>query len=401
MIIVPAFIVAFFEVKRLSLRDILILTVGILGIAFIWFVQIYDGSGYLFYIHSESLLVYPEWFNLFIQFFDRFLIVSPALFFLMFLGVIYKLEKSSELLLLSIISLIIFLVVVERLQPIISILTLLQPEKTIMFIRGLLAILAIYLSYNLSKQNNLFKSKLLKSAVFALILMAFVGSSLIYIPYNIIQWHDNSVTPYLSDGIFSFGFRLDVKETFDFLKNLTTNQRILFEDSKKDQFGSTSIISLGPYYTGKNFIGGPFYHIALEDQNATAGDGLIFGKNITEYTVDQINQNMNAFNIGYVTAWTPQFIDFLSKNPGEFRPVFASSDGFIHVFQFLDSRNNYAETNNSASLIKTVKFGDQEMLFEVENATKGDLILVKSTYDSHWKGYINDKPVVLEKGTCI
>lgn len=408
MIIVPTFIVALLGIKKISLKDFILLSIGIFGISFIWFVQIYEGSEYLFYVHSQSLLVYPEWFNLFNQFFIRFLYVSPALFFFIFIGVIYKLDKPTERILLTIIVLIAFLVIVERLQPIFNILTLLQPEKTVMFMRGFFVILVVYLSYKLSEENELLKNKITKNLLFSLVLTALIGSSIIYIPYQFVGWHDHNSDilkqflgynpSYLSDGIFSYGLLPSVNETFSFIKNITDDQRILFEDSKEGRLGSTSTIALGPYFTEKNFIGGPFYHIALEDQNATAGDGIILGRNITEYSLDEMKAKLDAFDIGYIVAWTPEFINFLNKYPNDFKQIYDSSDKFLHVYKFLGSKNNYASTSNQFSTVKTTEFEDDLMMFEVKNASAGDKIIVKSTYNTHWKGYLDNQPITLERG---
>jgi len=408
MLIVPTFLVAVFGTRRLPIKDFLLLSVCALAIAFIWFVQIYEGSEYLLYIHSKSLAEYPEWFSVYNQFFMRFLYVSPALFFLIFLGLVYKLDKSKERILYAIISLIIFLIVVEYLQHYYDIFTLLQPEKTVMFMRGFFVIMISYFSYQLAKENQLFKSRLSKSVISALVVTAIIGSSLIYIPYQFLGWPDKNSEVLkqflgynpssLSGGIFSFGIKSSTNETFNFIKSIQTEERILFEDSKKGELGSTSIISLGSYFTGKNFIGGPFYHIMLDDQKASAGDGVIFGKNIVQYSPEEFKEKLDAFNIGYVVAWTPEFVNFLMKDPKDFKLVHNSSDEFLRVFQFTGSKNNYAETSNPLSEIKTTEFEDNVMQFEIKNASIGDKINVKSTYNSHWNAFLDNEPINLESG---
>jgi hypothetical protein len=277
-----------------------------------------------------------------------------------------------------------------------------------MFMRGFFIILSIYITYEFLKAIEIPKGRTARSLLLALITTAIIGSSIIYIPYQIVGWHDHSSDalrqflgynpPYLTDGIFSSGMGPAVKEAYSFLRNLNTDERVLFEDSKKDQFRSASIIALGPYFTGKNFIGGPFYHISLEDQNATAYDGVILGKNITEYSLNDFKQKLDDFNIGYITAWSPEFVTFLEKYPEEFKPLYQSSDNLLYVFQFLDSKNSYIETNSKLSAAKTARFEDDIMQFEIENTSAGDKITIKSTYNTHWKGYLDSQPIQLEKG---
>src|SRR3972149_3390335 len=408
MIIVPTLIVMLFGFKRPSLRDLAILSLGVFAISFIWFVEIYEGYEYLSYIHSVSLTHCPAWFDVYHQFFSRFLYLAPALFFITFLGIAYRDEEAVERLLYSVIAILIFLVAVQHMQPVFDILTLLQPEKTVMFLHGILIIVSVYFSYIFIKDEKFSQNKFVTSIIPSLIVAAFIGSSLVYIPYLLDSWSDIhsaqfiKIAGYYPDfslkGVFSDGPKQSVIETFEFLKdNVSENSRVLFEDSKSGKLGG-SVVALGPYYSGKNFIGGPFYHTALRDQNATAGDGVVLGKKLSEYAEQEFEEKLDSFNIGHLVSWTPQFTGFLKSKPKIFSELYVSEDNLLHVFRYANSSDSYASAEHGSTSVETAEFDDNIMSFKIQNATKNERILIKATYNSHWKGYLDGNAIELEKG---
>ena len=407
MILVPTFFVIIFSLRKLALRDFLVLSIGIFLISFIWFVQIYEGYEYLSQIHTQTLLAFPEWFNIYNQFFVRFLYLTPAVFFLIFIGMFFKTDKSIERLLHSLILIIIFLIAVEQLQPHINFLSTLQPEKTVLFLRGIMIIVTVFFAYTIVSSKEMSKNRLIENALSSLIVTAIILSSLVYLPYLLTSWsnvYDSDfvkiVGYYKSFGgkeVFSYAPLGSLIETFDFIKRTATvESRILFENSKEGNLGYATL-SLGPLLTGKNFIGGQFFQIELNDQNANAISGKILGKSITNYTAEEFESKLNAFNIGYIAAWSNDFVSFLKSHPETLQLRFTSSDNFLYVFEYAKSEKKYAASNNKLMVINTIVIDDNLMEFEIKNARIGDKILLKETYNTHWKVFVDEESVKPDK----
>jgi len=106
---------------------------------------------------------------------------------------------------------------------------------------------------------------------------------------------------------------------------------------------------------------------------------------------------LNAFNIGYIAAWSNDFVSFLKSHPETLQLRFTSSDNFLYVFEYAKSEKKYAASNNKLMVINTIVIDDNLMEFEIKNARIGDKILLKETYNTHWKVFVDEESVKPDK----
>jgi len=408
ILVVPLGFFVLITLNQIKKRDILLMIFLSTLICFIWIVQVFSNFEYISSIHPLGVLYHPEWFQLYYQFFIRFLQLSPALFFFLFFGYLLRKKEDKQMnnLLMFVGIMLVFLLLQEKLINNFYFLSLIQPEKIVIMLRSFLIVLTVYFSSEVIKEKHLSSSKNIKLLLISLISIAFITSSIAYIPYIYIVWSnptnfltDNSqlVAGFsINDGFFSYQPKESTIEAFDWIKKNSDNSRILFEDSKEGFLGGY-MLAMAPVLTGKDFIGGPFPHMMLTDQNANAFSSIIMGKNITEYSLEEFTYKLDKFNIRYIVAWTPQFLKFLNSYE-VFNLTYSSKDNFLHIFEYMKAEKSYATTDNPNTKIELIKFDNKEIAFQIRNITFNDKITIKTTYNNHWHAYVNNNSIKIEKG---
>jgi hypothetical protein len=274
-----------------------------------------------------------------------------------------------------------------------------------MFLRGFFIMLSVYFSYVLFREYRI-SNKNFSSIFKSIFLITIILSSIVYIPYLLIGWSEPmsdftkkvrgfNPTFDLEKGFFAYEPRKFTIEVFEWIRNNTDDSRILFEDSNEGYLGGY-ILSMAPNYTKRNFIGGPFIHMMLVDQGANAFNGIIMGKNITDYDIEEFENKLKKFNIHYIVAWTPEFIKFLDNN-NIFELKYNDKENFLKIYEYVNAEKNYIFINNEISKVYTEKFENNEMIFRVVNAKMNDKIVISSTYNFHWNAKINGNQIKLEK----
>jgi hypothetical protein len=87
--------------------------------------------------------------------------------------------------------------------------------------------------------------------------------------------------------------------------NTTPTARILVEDSlhKVHQYGGHNI-ALFPLYTQREFIGGPYPSFNEKIPIPNFNEGILFNKNVTEYSPEELNYYFNIYNIKWIICWS-------------------------------------------------------------------------------------------------
>lgn len=112
------------------------------------------------------------------------------------------------------------------------------------------------------------------------------------------------------------------------LENTTREGRILIEDSGKfdtqgkdqifvwgHQFYFTHFPALLPYYTGREFIGGPYPYSIIKHHFAEFHDGILFKKEIDTLSLPEVKRYFDLYNIKWIVCWSKKSREFFNKYP--------------------------------------------------------------------------------------
>lgn len=111
------------------------------------------------------------------------------------------------------------------------------------------------------------------------------------------------------------------------IENTAREGRILIEDSgfldtqgRKQsvwghQFYNTHFPALLPYYTGREFIGGPYPHSLIKHHFAEFHDGILFKKDIDSISLPVLKQYFDLYNIKWIICWSKKSREFFDKYP--------------------------------------------------------------------------------------
>ncbi len=113
-------------------------------------------------------------------------------------------------------------------------------------------------------------------------------------------------------GPLAVGLLPEMKELVAWIQNNTDDSaRILFEDQLRllegnnpSQPESLHWTPLLPLLTGRQFVGGLYHMAFIPHQHAGFGDWHLAGRNIRQWTPDQLRAFCDQYNIGWVITWS-------------------------------------------------------------------------------------------------
>jgi len=113
----------------------------------------------------------------------------------------------------------------------------------------------------------------------------------------------------------------DTKKIISWIKmNTTQDARIMIEDSgyKAEHKLGGHMLALFPEYTKREFIGGPipYFYVKRGYVIPTFYEGVLFNaKNVSDYSLDELKNYFNLFNIKWIIAWSDESKKTFEKYP--------------------------------------------------------------------------------------
>jgi hypothetical protein len=271
---------------------------------------------------------------------------------------------------------------------------------------GILSAYTVYLSLKLLDKKNFYVQIFLSLIIASLVL--FVASyfhylwgawyksddfnfPLIYDGWKLEQWYSLK----FDHGVFRNTPKEDVIEMFNFLKyNTNNNARILVEDSHWGKLGG-NIMAMGAYYTDRLFVGGMHQGVMLPG-DTWAVDGIFFGKNITDYKINELKNKLDDYNVGWIVAWTPITRQYIDSYPQTFRVINETSSKLFKIYAYLDSPMSYVKINNKEMNANLYKLTNDSIVIYVNNASEKNSLILKFRYEKDWHAYVDGKEIPIK-----
>lgn len=102
-----------------------------------------------------------------------------------------------------------------------------------------------------------------------------------------------------------------VRQLTEWLRHADPGGRVLLEDSgvldrngPGQSYGMTHLPALLPERTGREFIGGPYPYVFLRHRFAGFHDGRLFGKDITDHTIEDLREYLRIYNVRRIACWS-------------------------------------------------------------------------------------------------
>ena len=115
-------------------------------------------------------------------------------------------------------------------------------------------------------------------------------------------------------------FPKPLTELLDWLEHNTSREgRILIEDSESDtghQFYGAHFPALFPEYVKREFLCGPRPLYPIKHSYASFTSGVLFERNITDYTLEELKEMFDLYNVQWIVAWSQESLDFFNRYPG-------------------------------------------------------------------------------------
>jgi len=366
----------------------------------------YEFTFFSYFLPVRSVIYFPELYDIGFQFFKWF--ESSVFLFISFLAsffLIKSMNKNLKIILFSCVLIFlstIFLGFLQKGFRFSQLDFLIVTDRIFFLLKPLLAIFSSYIILRTIK--ILLDTKILGKLFIFFLISAFFISTIPFMSYLINEWHNPNTVLFedvhgwsilkahklnLTGGIFTFQPKNETIEAFEWIKNNTDkNSRILFEDSMKAKHGSY-IMALAPIWTDRYFIGGP-YPINDWKGNKSSYDGIVFGKDIKNYKVEEFEYKLQEFNIKWLVVWSPDLVNFLGKNSEIFKLLGKSSNNSLKFYEYLNAANDYLHINDNSSA-KLEKLDVNYFLIFVQNASKDDTLTLKFSFLPQWHAYKDGK----------
>jgi len=184
-------------------------------------------------------------------------------------------------------------------------------------------------------------------------------------------------------------FPSPLQDLLNFLEVTTRPEgRILLEDSEFDtghQYYGAHLPALFPEYLRREFLCGPRPMYPIKHSYASFTSGLLFEKKIGEYSLDELKQQFNLFNVKWIVCWS-----------GESKKFFGQFPEYIHKLKEVDRFTVYQVNRESSFFIKgkgLVK-SDYNRLELSQVVPKDSEVIISY----HWMKYFKtDPPRKLER----
>jgi hypothetical protein len=197
----------------------------------------------------------------------------------------------------------------------------------------------------------------------------------------------------LDDGVLKNKPKEDVVELFDFLKeNTTKDARIIVEDSRWGKLGGNIMALLAPF-TDKFFVGGLHQGVFIEGDTWFV-DGVILGKNITEYSERELAKKLEEYNVKWIVVWTNKSKSYIDNLP-IFKKIYETSNKLFQVYEHSNIVPSYIYVGDGNASVKILN--DDKIIISLNNVSKGGGILLKFRYEKYWQAFYNGKEIPIEK----
>ncbi len=111
-----------------------------------------------------------------------------------------------------------------------------------------------------------------------------------------------------------------VDELLSWLREHTTREgRILIEDSEYDtghQYGGAHLPALFPERLKREYLCGPRPLYPIKHSYASFTAGVLFEKNIAEYSLEELKRQFDVYNVTWVVCWLDRSKAFFNRYPG-------------------------------------------------------------------------------------
>jgi len=237
---------------------------------------------------------------------------------------LWKFQKE-HLKYLSVVGGVIFLLFLSYYGSVFTFISDLQPQRFIIPLNLFLIVPAacgISWLINLIKDNRTKKKWLMVIFLFFVVLIPLFTGKRYTIAFDFYYWR-----PFITS------LHPGNKALIQWITEETTKEgRILIEDScfldtqGKDtspwghQFYLTHFPALLPYYTGREFIGGPHPYSIIKHHFAEFHDGILFKKAIDTFTLPELQSYFDLYNIKWIICWSDLSRAFFNRSPHYLQP---------------------------------------------------------------------------------
>ncbi|MGH8547314.1 MAG: hypothetical protein ACRERU_01675 [Methylococcales bacterium] len=164
-------------------------------------------------------------------------------------------------------------------------------------------------------------------------------------------------------------------------KNTTNEARVLFETSPGRVHDGAHIAGYLVLSTQREFIGGPYVFM----HHAGFWDGNVFGRPISDFSVDAFADRLRLYNIGWIVAYSDSSKAYLSQHPSL---ELVAQHGQLKLFKMHQEPTYYLEGHGKVM---------ERKLNRIElNEIAGDAVTLKYHYVD---GMLSDPPAVLQPVT--
>jgi hypothetical protein len=163
--------------------------------------------------------------------------------------------------------------------------------------------------------------------------------------------------------------------------NTNKSARILLEDSSfasGHQYYGSHLPTLFPFYTQREFIGGPFRYLEIIHRFSNFYDGSnLFNKPIDDYNQSELQKYFDYYNIKWIISWS-----------NESKKVFEKYKGYINKINEIKKFSIY-EVNRTPNffLIGNGSLEADYDIIKVKNASFGEVVI-----KYHWLETLKTKP---------
>ncbi|HLC57313.1 MAG TPA: hypothetical protein VJH95_01955 [Candidatus Nanoarchaeia archaeon] len=274
--------------------------------------------------------------------------------------------------------------------------------KTIPFLNGILAYRFVYYArlglftfsaYTLYKiqennNNNLIawakeKKKIILSVIILIILVGFF-LGLNFPPKEYTQTFNQAEISQETTELWGW---LNLNLPKDQFRILNQN---FFDNIGEPLVTKDSILpAMAHYYTGLSFFGTWYTTVYPIEQKAQTENSQLFGKKISNITGEELKENLEAYNVKYAIAISPELKSKLESSGLKKAKEFPN----YTVYTFQEYQPSWVKTKEPITS-KLTEFTDQKMVFELENPSQQKAIL-KFAYHPYWKASISGKEIPL------
>jgi hypothetical protein len=120
-------------------------------------------------------------------------------------------------------------------------------------------------------------------------------------------------------------FPKPLEDLLSWLENNTGREgRILIEDSEFDsahQYYGAHFPALFPERVKREFLCGPRPMYPIKHSYASFTSGVLFEKTISDYSLEELNEMFDLFNVKWAVIWSPESRDFFNRYPHYLVPL--------------------------------------------------------------------------------